>query len=42
MILRVVILVLALTLIVIGLASGGFKDVMTKAIRICFECIGIG
>jgi hypothetical protein len=42
MIVRGVILVLALTLIVIGLSSGDFKDVMVKAIKICFECIGIG
>ena len=41
-IVRGVILVLALALIVIGLISGGFKDVIVKAIRICFECIGIG
>lgn len=36
------ILIVAIVLIMIGLGQGGFVDVMNKAIRICYECIGIG
>ncbi|MBQ8951365.1 MAG: hypothetical protein IJ065_09500 [Eubacterium sp.] len=41
-VIRCIILVVALVLIIYGLMSGGFRDVMSKAIRICYECIGIG
>ena len=30
------------TLLGIGLTDGGYTDVLNKAIRICYECIGIG
>lgn len=39
---RVLLLVVAAALIAVGIAGGGAWDVMNKAIRICFECIGIG
>ena len=42
MIFRILLLSSGLTLVTIGLLNGGFRDVMTKAIRICLECIGIG
>ena len=32
----------AIALILVGLHQDGFKDVKNKAIRICYECIGIG
>ena len=35
-------LILAATLIGLGLLDGGWRDVMNKAIFICYECIGIG
>ena len=41
-ILRKVIFVAAGILIIIGALNGGVKDVMNKANRICYECIGIG
>ena len=41
-ILRKVIFVAAVILIIIGALNGGVKDVMNKAKRICYECIGIG
>lgn len=41
-VIRSILLVAALALIIYGLSCGGFKDVMSKAIRICYECIGIG
>lgn len=41
-ILRKVIFVVAVILIIIGALNGGVKDVMNKANRICYECIGIG
>lgn len=39
---QIVGLVLALTLIIVGLFTGGTADVLTKAINICTECIGLG
>lgn len=39
---RLVIALLALTLIVLGLANGQAKDVLNKAINICTECLGLG
>lgn len=35
-------LLVAVALIVLGRASGGAADVLTKAINICTECIGLG
>lgn len=34
--------VIALGLIVLGLSMDGFRDVLSKAVMICMECIGIG
>ena len=39
---RLVIALLALTLIVLGLANGQARDVLNKAINICTECLGLG
>ena len=36
------ILLLAVLLLVLGLQNGGFADLRNKAIRICYECMGIG
>lgn len=36
------ILIVAIVLILIGLDQNGFRDIRNKAIRICYECIGIG
>lgn len=35
-------LALALALIIVGVFNGSAKDVLTKAIKICTECIGLG
>jgi predicted metal-binding membrane protein len=35
-------LIAALVLILAGFFQGDFQDVKNKAIRICYECIGIG
>ena len=32
----------AVCLLAVGLADGGFADVLNKAATICFECIGLG
>ncbi len=32
----------ALLLIVLGVLNGGMLDVLTKAVKICSECIGLG
>ena len=37
-----VLLVVALVLIIAGAAFGGWKDVLTKAVNICRECVGLG
>ncbi len=39
---RIIILVFAISILVYGFASGGTKDVLTKAVNICTECIGLG
>jgi len=39
---RVGLAVLALILVVAGVANGGMRDVLVKAINICTECIGLG
>lgn len=36
------ILAAAAVLLVLGIFQGGHTDVRNKAIRICYECIGIG
>lgn len=35
-------LIAAIVLIIAGIYQGDFKDIKNKAIRICYECIGIG
>lgn len=42
MIIRVVVLAAAVALVLIGYFTGGTADVLTKAINICTECIGLG
>ncbi|NLL91947.1 MAG: hypothetical protein GX222_05955 [Ruminococcaceae bacterium] len=37
-----IIFVVSIILIAVGIASGDHEDVMSKAVRICMECIGIG
>ena len=37
-----VVLTATLILIVVGIKNKGFHDVMSKAIRLCYECMGIG
>lgn len=39
---RCAVLALAAVLIVLGIANGGMKDVLIKAIKICTECVGLG
>lgn len=41
-IVRYAVLVLALAACVYGLATGGWQDVLTKAVNICTECVGLG
>ena len=41
-VIRTIIIIAALCLMSIGLVKGGFNDVKNKAIRICYECMGIG
>lgn len=35
-------LLIAVLLLLVGIHENGFKDIRNKAIRICYECIGIG
>lgn len=39
---RIVLAVGSVALIIIGIANGGMRDVLTKAINICTQCIGLG
>lgn len=39
---RGILLITAVALLVFGLLQGGHRDVRNKAVRICYECIGIG
>ncbi len=39
---RTVILVSAVVLLILGIVQNGHLDVKNKAVRICYECIGIG
>ena len=39
---RVCVIALALVFIIIGIANGGMADVLSKAVKICTECIGLG
>ena len=41
-ILPYVVVVLSLALMVYGLWNGGWQDVLTKAVNICTECVGLG
>ncbi len=41
-ILRLVLLILAVALIALGFLDGDVRDVWSKAVMICMECIGIG
>ncbi|MBQ8683609.1 MAG: thioredoxin [Clostridia bacterium] len=36
------VLAVGLALLVYGFATGGIADVLTKAVNICTECIGLG
>ncbi|MBR6206376.1 MAG: hypothetical protein IKQ73_04360 [Oscillospiraceae bacterium] len=29
-------------LVILGIANGGARDVLAKAVKICSECIGLG
>ena len=40
--LRVGVLAAAVLLIAAGLLSGGFRDVLVKAVNLCAECVGLG
>ncbi len=41
-VLRAVLYVGAAALVIAGIANGGMRDVLIKAINICTECIGLG
>ena len=40
--LRWTVAVLGVAFVVIGVARGEYLDVLSKAVRVCLECIGIG
>ena len=41
-ILRIVILILAIVLIILGVKNGGLEETLAKGASICTECIGLG
>lgn len=42
LIIKITIICIALCSIILGAIFGGFSDVLTKAVNICTECIGLG
>ena len=42
LVLRIFVLIIAICLIGFGIANGGMTDVLSKAVKICTECIGLG
>lgn len=42
LIVKIVIATVAVGIIIFGAVTGGFADVLTKAVNICTECIGLG
>ena len=41
-IIKIAIIVIAISSIIFGAFIGGYNDVLTKAVNICTECIGLG
>ena len=39
---RIAVFALGVALVVLGVLNGGNRDVLGKAINICYECIGLG
>ena len=39
---RIALLVISIALIIAGILNGGMADVLSKAVNICTECIGLG
>ncbi len=39
---RIALAVIALVFVIVGIFNGGMADVLTKAVNICTECIGLG
>ncbi len=42
LIIKIAILVIGVGILIFGAVTGGFADVLTKAVNICTECIGLG
>lgn len=42
LVIRILLLVVAVTFIILGILNGGADDVLGKAVNICTECIGLG
>ena len=42
LIIRILIITVGVALLVLGAILGGYNDVLTKAVQICTECIGLG
>lgn len=42
LIIKIVIVTVAVGVLIFGAVTGGFADVLTKAVNICTECIGLG
>ena len=41
-VLRIAVAAAAVILIILGIAGGGLRDVLVKAVKICMECVGLG
>ncbi|MBQ2981771.1 MAG: thioredoxin [Lachnospiraceae bacterium] len=39
---RIAFIIIGIGILIYGFATGGTRDVLTKAVNICTECIGLG
>ena len=39
---QLIILIISVIMIIAGIADNGYREVFSKAVMICMECIGIG
>ncbi len=41
-IIRITLLLAGFVMLLMGIVTGGYRDVWTKAVMVCMECVGIG
>ncbi|MCR4705806.1 MAG: hypothetical protein K5641_07060 [Lachnospiraceae bacterium] len=41
-IIRITLLLAGFVMLLMGIVAGGYRDIWTKAVMVCMECVGIG